>query len=268
MSTWNRDELDRYARHLVLPQVGPVGQDRLRRARVLVVGAGGLGSPVLLYLAAAGVGQLGVVEQDQVDVSNLQRQVLFDTAQVGQSKAQQAVARLRALNPHPQYRAWDLTLTSVNALEVLAEYQLIIDCTDNLATRYLLSDACVILGKPLVYGAIHQFEGQVTLFDARSGPCYRCLFPEPPPLESVVSCAEAGVLGVLPGVVGSLMATEALKYLLQLGTSLQGRLLFYDALAVRFHDLHYTRDPHCPACSQPQELQLLPDYSVACELSR
>lgn len=264
---WSKEELDRYARHIVLPGVGGAGQARLKQSAVLVVGAGGLGSPVLMYLAAAGVGRLGLVEMDSVEISNLQRQVLFDTPSVGQRKAQIAKTRLESLNPHIQVEAYAERITSENALSLLAPYDLIIDCTDNFPTRYLLNDACVLLDKPLVYGAIHQFEGQLSVFHHQGGPCYRCLFPQPPTPGTVPNCAEAGVFGVLPGVIGSLMATEAIKVLLGLGEVLSGKLLLYDGLQARFHRLSFPRRPDCPVCGAHPSVTTLQDYELWCRNS-
>jgi adenylyltransferase/sulfurtransferase len=243
---WSREELDRYARHIVLPGVGGAGQARLKQSSVLVVGAGGLGSPVLLYLAAAGVGRLGIVEMDTVDLSNLQRQVLFSTDAVGEPKAEVAKRRLLALNPNVSVDVYATRLSAENALETLRPYDLVVDATDNFPTRYLVNDACVLLGKPLVYGAIHRFEGQLSVFNHAGGPCYRCLFPKPP--QDVPNCAEAGVFGVLPGVVGSLMATEALKLLLGIGETLSGKLLVYDGLYSQFRTLNLRRREDCDGC--------------------
>ncbi len=264
---WTKEELDRYARHIVLPGVGGAGKARLRQSAVLVVGAGGLGAPALLYLAAAGVGRLGVVEMDRVELSNLQRQVLFDTSVLGQFKAEVARARLQSLNPHVQVEVYNHRLEAANALEILRPYDLVLDCSDNFPTRYLVNDACVLLGKPLVYGAIHQFEGQLSLFHYQGGPCYRCLYPTPPAPGSVPSCAEAGVFGVLPGVVGSLMATEALKVLLGLGETLSGRLLLYDGLLAQFRSLRFRRRSDCPVCGEHPSVTTLQDYEEGCGIS-
>jgi len=234
---------------------------------VLVVGAGGLGSPVLMYLAAAGVGRLGLVEMDRVDLSNLQRQVLFDTASIGQRKAEVAKNRLESINPHIHVEAHAQRITSENALGLLEPYDLIIDCTDNFPTRYLINDACVLLDKPLVYGAIHQFEGQLSVFHYQGGPCYRCLFPQPPRPGAVPNCAEAGVFGVLPGVIGSLMATEALKVLLGLGEVLSGQFLLYDGLQARFRRLGFPRRPDCGVCGEHPSVTTLQDYELWCGTS-
>ncbi|MBF6595276.1 MAG: molybdopterin-synthase adenylyltransferase MoeB [Thermaceae bacterium] len=264
---WTKEELDRYARHIVLPGVGGAGQLRLKESSVLVVGAGGLGSPILLYLAAAGVGRIGIVEMDVVDLSNLQRQVLYTTAEVGQPKAEVAKGRLGALNPHVRVDTYALRLTSEKALDILRPYDLVLDASDNFPTRYLVNDACVLLGKPLLYGAIHQFEGQVSLFNYRGGPCYRCLYPTPPQAGSVPSCAEAGVFGVLPGVIGGLMATEALKVLLEVGESLSGKLLVYDALDSTFRRVGFPRREDCPVCGASPSVTTLTDYEAWCGIS-
>lgn len=261
---WSRKELDRYARHIILPGVGAAGQARLKRGSVLVVGAGGLGVPVLQYLVAAGVGRIGIVEMDKVDPSNLQRQVLYGIQDIGRPKAEVAKERLEALNPHIQMDLYPIRLDSTNALEVLGPYDLVLDCTDNFPSRYLVNDACVLLDKPLVYGAIHQFEGQISVFHHRGGPCYRCLYPTPPKPGTVPNCAEAGVFGVLPGVIGSLMASEALKVLLELGEVLSGKLLLYDGLEPAFRTLHLTRNPACPVCGDKPTVLELQDYEVFC----
>lgn len=243
------DALHRYSRHLSLPEIGLAGQRKICAARVLCVGAGGLGSPVLLYLAAAGVGRLGIVEFDAVDISNLQRQVLHGTDQVGQPKALSAQDALRRLNPQVEVVLHETRLTRANALDLIRDYDLVVDGTDNFPTRYLTNDACVLLKKPNVYGSIFRFEGQASLFAPHlGGPCYRCLYPEPPPPGTVPSCAEGGVLGVLPGVIGCIQATEALKLITGAGDSLLGRLLLYDALAMRFREIKVRRDPECPLC--------------------
>ncbi|MER3479742.1 MAG: adenylyltransferase [Meiothermus sp.] len=261
---WTREELDRYARHMVLPGVGAAGQARLKQHSVLVVGAGGLGVPVLQYLVAAGVGRIGIVEMDRVDRSNLQRQVLYGVQDIGRTKAEVAQERLEVLNPHVQIVTYPIRLDSANALEVLRPYDLILDCSDNFPTRYLVNDACVLLDKPLVYGAIHQFEGQVSVFHYRGGPCYRCLYPTPPKPGTIPNCAEAGVFGVLPGVVGSLMASEALKILLGLGQVLSGRLLLYDGLEPAFRTLHLERNPACLVCGDSPTVLELQNYEVFC----
>lgn len=255
----------RYSRHLVLPEVGPVGQQRLKESRVLLIGAGGLGSPLGLYLAAAGVGRLGLVDFDAVEESNLQRQVLHGTSWLGHSKLDSARARLLDLNPHLQVDLYPERFCAANAHRIGEPYELIIDGTDNFSTRYLTNDLCVLTGKPNVYGSIYRFDGQVSVFDpARGGPCYRCLYPEPPPAELAPSCAEGGVLGVLPGIVGALQATEALKWLLGKGELLRGRLLLVDALRMRFQELRIARDPGCPVCGEQPTIRELCDLAVAC----
>jgi molybdopterin/thiamine biosynthesis adenylyltransferase/rhodanese-related sulfurtransferase len=258
-----RDELHRYSRHLILPDVALDGQERIKAARVLLIGAGGLGSPAALYLAAAGVGTLGLVDFDVVDVTNLQRQVLHGTSSVGQSKLESARDRIADLNPNVLVETHETRLTSANALEILGQYDVIVDGTDNFATRYLTNDACVLLGKPNVYGSIFRFEGQASIFATPDGPCYRCLFPNPPPPGLVPSCAEGGVLGVLPGIVGTIQATEALKLILGIGDTLVGRLLLIDAMGMRFHTVRVPRDPKCPACGT-HEIRELIDYDEYC----
>lgn len=258
------DEILRYSRHLLLPEVGVEGQRRLKAARVLVVGAGGLGSPAALYLAAAGVGSLGLVDFDRVDVTNLQRQILHGTADVGRPKLDSARERLHDLNPHVAVEPVGERLTARNALEILGRYDIVLDGSDNFPTRYLVNDACVLLGKPLVYGSIFRFEGQVSVFDAARGPCYRCLYSEPPPPGLVPSCAEGGVLGVLPGVIGSLQALEAIKLVLGAGESLVGRLLLFDALRLRFRELGLRKDPDCPLCGPRPTITALIDYEAFC----
>ena len=258
-----RDELARYGRHVTLPGVGVEGQRKLKAARVALVGAGGLGSPAALYLAAAGVGTLGLIDFDVVDVTNLQRQLLHGTADVGRPKLDSARDRLRDVNPHVRVEAHATRLTSANALEILGAYDLVLDGSDNFATRYLVNDACVLLGKPNVYGSVFRFDGQASVFAAADGPCYRCLFPEPPPPDSVPNCAEGGVFGVLPGLVGSVQATEALKLILGIGEPLVGRLLLVDALRGAFRTVSIARDPACPACGT-REIRALADYDALC----
>jgi adenylyltransferase/sulfurtransferase len=258
------EQFERYRRHLNLAEVGPEGQAKLLAARVAVVGAGGLGCPAALYLAAAGVGTLGLVDADCVDLSNLQRQVLYGTADVGRPKVEVARERLLALNADLRVETHPLRLTAENALEVLRGYDLVVDGSDNFPTRYLVNDACVLLGKPAIYGAILRFEGQASVFDARRGPCYRCLFPEPPPPGSVPSCAEGGVLGVLPGLIGTLQATEALKLLMGVGEPLLGRFLQLDALEMRISEFRFAKDPSCPACGDAPTLTRLVDYEGFC----
>jgi adenylyltransferase/sulfurtransferase len=257
-------ELRRYGRHLTLPEVGEAGQQRLKAGRVLVVGAGGLGSPLALYLAAAGVGTIGVVDFDAIEESNLQRQIAHGTAGVGKSKLGSITARMQDLNPHVNVVPHELYLDRENALAIVRAYDVIVDGTDNFATRYLVNDACVLEGKPNVYGSILRFEGQASVFDARVGPCYRCLFPEPPPPGVVPNCAEAGVLGVLPGVIGSIQATEAIKLLLGAGDTLIGRLLLYDALEMRFREMRLKKDPNCPICGEHPSIRELQDYDALC----
>jgi len=258
------DELRRYARHVVLPQVGIAGQERLRASSVLVIGLGGLGSPAALYLAAAGVGRLGLVDFDRVDESNLQRQVLHGTSSLGAAKVDSARARLHDLNPHVDLVSHDVRLTTANALELIGAYDIVVDGTDQFAVRYLVNDACVITNTPNVHGSVHRFEGQVSVFAAPGGPCYRCLFPEPPATGSVPSCAEGGVLGVLPGIIGSLQAAEAIKLMVGAGSPLVGRLLHFDALTMRLQDIAFARDPACPMCGAAARRQLLDDYDAFC----
>jgi len=257
-------QLQRYARHLTLPEFGLAGQQRLAGARVLLIGAGGLGSPAALYLAAAGVGVLGIVDDDVVDISNLQRQVLHGSATLGQPKTVSAVARLADLNPDVRVEPHQLRLSGDNARDIIGRYDLVLDGSDNFPTRYLVNDACVLEDKPLVYGSIFRFEGQLSLFNTPGGPCYRCLFAEPPAPELVPSCADAGVLGVLPGVIGTLQALEAIKWITGTGDTAVGRLLLFDALALRFREIAIRRDPACPACGDHPTLDRLIDYEVFC----
>lgn len=264
----SRAELRRYGRHLVLPEVGLDGQRRLKAGSVLLVGAGGLGSPAALYLAAAGVGRLGVTDFDAVDESNLQRQVAHGTAALGRPKLDSLRERIADLNPHVRFEPHDLRLDRDNALAVLGGYDVVLDGSDNFATRYLVNDACALLGKPYVYGSILRFEGQASVFDAAHGPCYRCLFPSPPPPGVVPNCAEAGVLGVLPGVIGSLQANEAIKLLLGAGETLLGRLLLYDAWALTFRELEVRKDPDCPLCGRAPSIRELVDYEELCGTRR
>ncbi len=262
--SFTSEELRRYSRHLLLPEVGVAGQRRLRESKVLLVGAGGLGAPTALYLAAAGVGEIGLVDFDAIEVSNLQRQVLYTSQDVGRPKLEAAKARLEALNPGTRVVPHSERLTSAHAMELIGAYDLVIDGTDNFPTRYLVNDAAVLLGKPNVYGSIYRFEGQVSVFDARRGPCYRCLYPEPPPPDLVPSCAEGGVLGVLPGVVGVLQATEAIKLLLGIGEPLIGRLVLYDALSLKFRELKLQKNPDCVLCSPQATQKGLIDYAEFC----
>ncbi|MCK4774290.1 MAG: molybdopterin-synthase adenylyltransferase MoeB [Candidatus Krumholzibacteria bacterium] len=260
----SRDEMIRYSRHLILPEVGAEGQHKLKRAAVLVVGAGGLGAPAALYLAAAGVGRLGLVDFDVVDVSNLQRQVIFGTRDAGLAKSAAACQRLHDLNPEIELTAHDTKLTSENAIEILGAYDVVVDGSDNFAAKYLVNDACVLLKKPDVYGSVLRFEGQASVFGADGGPCYRCLFPDPPPPGSVPDCADAGVLGVLPGIVGSIQAAETLKLILGTGDSLAGRLLLFDALAMRMREVKIPRNPDCPVCGDNPTIEKLIDYDEFC----
>jgi len=260
-------EILRYSRHLILPEVGLDGQKKLKAARVLVVGAGGLGSPLALYLAAAGVGTLGLVDFDVVDLTNLQRQVLHGTKDVGRSKLQSAIDRLRDVNPHVAVEPFEVRLTSDNALEIVEAFDVVVDGTDNFATRYLVNDACVLTDRPNVYGSIFRFEGQASVFATPDGPCYRCLFREPPPPGLVPSCAEGGVLGVLPGLIGTIQATEAIKLVLGIGEPLIGRLLLVDALRMQIRTVRLRRDPECPACGT-REIRALIDYEEFCGLRR
>lgn len=261
------DEQQRYARHLILPHVGAEGQRLLKQARVLVAGAGGLGSASALYLAAAGVGTLGLVDHDVVDASNLQRQVIHGVSTLGMPKVESAARRLRDLNPHVRIELHHTRLTRHNALNIIRDYDLVVDGTDNFPARYLLNDACVLLGKPLVYGSVFRFEGQVSVFGLADGPCYRCLLPEPPPPNSVPSCAEAGVLGVLPGTIGTLQATEALKLILGAGDVLSGRLLLYDALDMTFNTITLPKRASCLACGDNPTVTALIDYDAFCGVS-
>ena len=267
MLALTNQEVARYSRHLIMPEVGMEGQLKLKAARALCVGAGGLGSPVALYLAAAGVGTLGIVDFDDVDYSNLQRQIIHGTPDVGRPKLASAKSRLNALNPEVEVVPHEMALSSQNALDLFADYDLVIDGTDNFPTRYLVNDACVIQGIPNIYGSIFRFEGQASVFAAKDGPCYRCLYPEPPPPGLVPSCAEGGVLGILPGVVGTLQATEAIKVILGVGEPLIGRFLIFDALKMRFRELKLRKDPDCPACGEHPTVTELIDYEQFCGIS-
>jgi molybdopterin/thiamine biosynthesis adenylyltransferase/rhodanese-related sulfurtransferase/molybdopterin converting factor small subunit len=258
------DEVKRYSRHLIMPEVGVDGQLKLKAGKVLCIGAGGLGSPAALYLAAAGVGTIGIVDFDVVDYSNLQRQVIHATPDVGRSKLASAKDRLQALNPHITIETYETALSSKNALELFKPYDVILDGTDNFPTRYLVNDACVLLGKPNTYGSIFRFEGQASVFATKNGPCYRCLYPEPPPPGLVPSCAEGGVLGVLPGVVGTIQATEAIKLIMGIGEPLIGRFLIYDALRMKFRELKLKKDPDCPVCGTHPTVRELIDYEQFC----
>lgn len=264
----NQDEIRRYSRHLVMPEVGREGQERLKVARVLVVGTGGLGSPVAMYLAAAGIGKLGLVEFDRVEESNLQRQVLFGQSDIGRPKIEVAQERLREINPLIEVTTHPTRIDSSNAMTLLTDYDVVVDGSDNFPTRYLVNDACVLTGKPYVYGSIFRFEGQISVFWRAQGPCYRCLFPEPPPPGLVPSCAEGGVLGVLPGIIGSLQANEAIKLVLGLGDSLIGRLLVFDALTVQFREMRLQKNAECPVCSAEPTVTELIDYEAFCGLDQ
>jgi molybdopterin/thiamine biosynthesis adenylyltransferase/rhodanese-related sulfurtransferase/molybdopterin converting factor small subunit len=262
-----RDEVQRYSRHLILPEVGLDGQRKLKAARVLCVGAGGLGSPAALYLAAAGVGTLGLVDFDVVDVTNLQRQILYSTLDVGRPKLEAAAERLSGLNPDVNVVTHETRLTSANALDLFRKYDVIVDGADNFPTRYLVNDACVLTGRPNAYGSIFRFEGQASVFATKDGPCYRCLYPEPPPPGLVPSCAEGGVLGVLPGIVGTIQATEALKLILGTGKTLAGRLLLLDALTMEFRTVKTRRDPDCPVCGDHPSITAPIDYEQFCGIA-
>src|SRR6202046_5452297 len=262
--TLTKKEIERYSRHLIMPEVGMEGQLKLKQAKVLCIGTGGLGAPLGLYLAAAGVGRIGLVDFDKVDDSNLQRQILSSTKDVGRPKIEAAADRLHGLNPEIQIDTFDTHLTSENALDVLKDYDIVVDGTDNFPTRYLVNDACVLLNKPNVYGSIFRFEGQITIFGFPEGPCYRCLYPEPPPPGLVPSCAEGGVLGVLPGIVGAIQAAETLKLIIGKGDSLIGRLLLFDALAMRFRELKLRKNPDCPMCGAHPTITKLIDYAEFC----
>ena len=262
----SKDEVLRYSRHLIMPEVGMEGQLKLKAAKVLLIGTGGLGAPLGLYLAAAGVGRLGLVDFDVVDFTNLQRQVTFGTKDVGRSKLEATRERLRDLNPEIEIVLHEAKLASENALDILCDYEIVVDGTDNFPTRYLVNDACVLLGKPDVYGSIFRFEGQATVFALKDGPCYRCLYPEPPPPGLVPSCAEGGVLGVLPGIVGAIQANETIKLILGKGETLKGRLLVFDALKMLFRELKLRKNPDCPVCGAPSTITKLMDYYEFCGL--
>ena len=260
----SNEEILRYSRHLIMPEVGMEGQQKLKAARVLCIGAGGLGSPLALYLTAAGVGTLGVVDFDVVDYTNLQRQIIHSTADVGRKKLDSAAEKLKGINPFLNLRTFETRLTSDNALELFREFDIIADGTDNFPTRYLVNDACVLTGKPNVYGSIFRFEGQASVFATEQGPCYRCLYPEPPPPGLVPSCAEGGVLGILPGLVGVIQATETIKLILGQGDPLIGRLLLVDALGMKFRELKLRKNPDCPACGSHRTITKLIDYNEFC----
>jgi len=264
----SNEEILRYSRHLIIPEVGMEGQQKLKAAKVLLVGAGGLGAPLGLYLAAAGVGRIGLVDFDVVDFTNLQRQVIHSTKDVGRKKLDSAAEKMLAINPHISIARHEVALTSENALEILKDYDIVVDGTDNFPTRYLVNDACVLLGKPNVYGSIFRFEGQATVFAYQGGPCYRCLYPEPPPPGLVPSCAEGGVLGILPGTIGLIQATETVKLILGIGEPLVGRLLLYDALGMRFRELKLRKNPECPVCGAHPTITRLIDYHQFCGVPR
>ena len=263
-ATLTNDEILRYSRHLIMPEVGMAGQQKLKAARVLCIGAGGLGSPLTLYLAAAGVGTLGIVDFDVVDFTNLQRQIIHSTADVGRKKLDSAAEKLKAINPFINLKTFETRLTSENALELFRDFDIVADGTDNFPTRYLVNDACVLTGKPNVYGSIFRFEGQASVFATEEGPCYRCLYPEPPPPGLVPSCAEGGVLGILPGLVGVMQATEVIKLILGQGEPLIGRLLLIDALGMKFRELKLRKNPDCPACGTHPTVTRLIDYNEFC----
>lgn len=258
------EEVLRYSRHLIMPEVGLEGQEKLKAAKVICIGTGGLGAPLAMYLAAAGVGRMGLVDFDTVDVTNLQRQIIHGTSDIGRKKLDSSADTLKEINPHVQLDRFEVALTSENALDILKDYDIVVDGTDNFPTRYLVNDACVLLGKVNVYGSIFRFEGQATVFGYPGGPCYRCLYPEPPPPGLVPSCAEGGVLGILPGMIGIIQATEAVKLIIGKGEPLVGRLLLYDALAMRFRELKLRRNPECPMCGDHRTIHTLIDYHQFC----
>jgi adenylyltransferase/sulfurtransferase len=260
----SKEEILRYSRHLIMPEVGMEGQLKLKQAKVLLVGAGGLGAPLGLYLAAAGIGRIGMVDFDVVDFTNLQRQVIHGTKDVGRKKLDSAFDSMRDINPYVQLDRHETALTSENAFEIFRDYDYVVDGTDNFPTRYLVNDACVLLNKPNVYGSIFRFEGQATVFAYEGGPCYRCLYPEPPPPGLVPSCAEGGVLGILPGIIGLIQATETVKLILGIGQSLVGRLLLYDALGMKFRELKLRKNPECPVCGDHRTITKLIDYQEFC----
>ncbi len=264
----DNDEIRRYSRHLILPEVGLAGQKKICSTSVVCIGAGGLGSPIAMYLAAAGIGKIGIVDFDTVDFSNLQRQIIHGTADVGRPKSESARATIQRINPNVEVVLHNTRITSENALEILAQYDIVVDGTDNFPTRYLTNDACVLLKKPNVYGSIFRFEGQASVFAPHlNGPCYRCLYPEPPPPGMVPSCAEGGVLGVLPGIIGTIQATEILKLALGKGSSLIGRLLLFNALEMKFREVRLRRDPQCPLCGENPTITKLIDYEMFCGIA-
>ena len=265
-SKLTNQELNRYSRHLVLPEVGVDGQERIKHGKVLIVGAGGLGSPAALYLAAAGIGKIGIVDFDKVDESNLQRQIIHSTEDIGRLKTESAKNSINNLNPNVKVEIYDVKLNSKNAMEIIKNYDIVIDASDNFPTRYLVNDACVLLKKPNVYGSIFRFEGHASVFNFDYGPCYRCLFPNPPPKEDVPSCAEGGVLGILPGIIGTIQATEALKIILRKVDVLSGRFLVYDALAMTFKELKLGKNKNCPICGENPRVRELIDYEQFCNM--
>jgi len=260
----SNEEIARYSRHLIMPEVALDGQKKLKRARVLTIGAGGLGSPLAMYLAAAGIGTIGIVDFDVVDESNLQRQIIHGTSDLGRPKLESARERIEDINPNVEVETFGEPLSSENAMEIFEDYDVIVDGTDNFPTRYLVNDACVLAGKPNVYGSIFRFEGQASVFYAEEGPCYRCLYPEPPPPGLVPSCAEGGVLGILPGAIGTIQATETVKLILGIGEPLISRLLLYDALSMRFREMKLRKDPNCPVCGENPSVTELIDYQEFC----
>jgi molybdopterin/thiamine biosynthesis adenylyltransferase/rhodanese-related sulfurtransferase len=263
----SNEEIKRYSRHIIMPEMGMEGQKKLKAAKILLVGAGGLGSPLGLYLGAAGVGRLGLVDFDVVDYSNLQRQIIHSSKDVGRPKLQSAKDKIQGINPYAQVDTYETVLKAGNAMDIIKEYDLVIDGTDNFQTRYLVNDACALLGKPNVYGSVFRFEGQASVFYAKQGPCYRCLYPEPPPPGLVPSCAEGGVMGVLPGLIGVIQATEAVKLVLGQGRSLIGRLLLYDALEMKFRELKLRKNPQCPLCGENPTIKALIDYDQFCGIT-
>lgn len=266
MSDLTEEQIRRYSRHIILPEVGGVGQAKISKAKMLVVGVGGLGSPAIMYLAAAGVGRLGIIDSDIVEVSNLQRQILHTTDDIGKSKTKSAEEKINALNPDVKVVSYNERLTAENAKKIIGDYDIIVDGTDNFPTRYLVNDAAFLLDKAIAHAAIFRFEGQVTTFVPKKGPCYRCLFREPPPPGTVPSCSEAGVLGVLPGIVGTIQATEALKYVLGIGDLLVGRLLLFNALDMEFRQVKIPNDPECPLCGKKPTIKDLIDYEEFCNI--
>ena len=263
-ATLSNDEILRYSRHLIMPEVGMEGQLKLKQAKVLMIGTGGLGAPLGLYLAAAGIGKIGMVDFDVVDMTNLQRQVIHGTADIGRPKLDSAADRMNDINPYVEIEKYNTRLSSENALGIFKDYDIVVDGTDNFPTRYLVNDACVLLGKPNAYGSIFRFEGQATVFGYQDGPCYRCLYPEPPPPGLVPSCAEGGVLGILPAMIGSIQATETVKIILGKGETLSGRLVLYDALKMKFRELKLRKNPDCPLCGDHRTIHELIDYEQFC----